>query len=86
MRIPAYHEDFSHLHVNTLPVHAYFIPCASEQEALTFDREKSGRITWLRGDWRFGYYPGLWALPEDVTAPAAAPDTIPVPSVWQNHG
>lgn len=86
MHIPACHEDFSRLHVNTLPVRAYFIPCATEKEALSFDRERSGRITWLRGDWRFGFYAGLWALPEDVTATAAAPDTIPVPSVWQNHG
>ena len=86
MHIPAYHEDIAHLHVNTLPNHAYFIPCDSREEALSGDRNQSGRMQFLSGMWRFGYYPGLWALPEDILCPDAAPDLIPVPAVWQNHG
>lgn len=86
MHIPAYHEDFSHLHVNTLPNHAYFVPCDTREQAMSGNRNQSGRLQLLSGLWRFGFYPGLWALPEDILVPAAAPDQIPVPAVWQNHG
>ena len=86
MNIPAYHEDMNSLHVHTLPNHAYFIPHRCAETALTGEREASAAFTLLNGDWRFGYYPSLRALPEDLFAPAAAPDTLPVPSVWQSHG
>lgn len=86
MRIPAYHEDFSHLHVNTLPPHAYFIPFDTKAGALKGERRESALYCSLNGDWRFGYYERPADLPEDLFSAAAAPDTIPVPSVWQCHG
>ena len=86
MNFPHYHEDIAHLHVNTLPNRAYFIPHASHETALTGVRANSARMTLLSGEWNFGYYDSILDLPEDLFAPEAAPDTIPVPSVWQCHG
>lgn len=86
MKIPAYHEDFSHLHVNTLPCRAYFIPFESREAALRGERRESKRYIALNGDWQFGYYERPSDLPEDLFAASAVPDVIPVPSVWQCHG
>ena len=86
MQFPHYHEDIAHLHVGTLPNRAYFIPHADADSALTGVRVCSERLTLLSGEWSFGYYDSFLDLPEDLFAPEAAPDTIPVPSVWQCHG
>ena len=86
MNFPRYHEDISHLHVNTLPNRAYFIPHADSDSALSGVRTHSSRMTMLSGEWKFGYYDSFLDLPEDLFAAAATPDTIPVPSVWQCHG
>ena len=86
MNFPHYHEDIAHLHVGTLPNRAYFIPHASCESALTAPRAASERLTLLSGEWSFGYYNSFLDLPEDLFAPAATPDTIPVPSVWQCQG
>ena len=86
MNVPRYHEDFAHLHVNTLPCHAYFIPFGDRESALAGERRASDRYQSLNGDWCFGYYPSFDLLPEDLFAPASAPDVIPVPSVWQCSG
>lgn len=86
MNFPLYHEDIGHLHVHTLPNRAYFIPYADAASALQDDRTQSQRLTMLSGIWNFGYYDSFLDLPEDFFSPAAAPDTIPVPSVWQCHG
>ena len=86
MQFPHYHEDISHLHVNTLPNRAYFIPHADADSALTGVRICSERLTLLSGEWHFGYYDSFLDLPEDLFDPEAVPDTIPVPSVWQCHG
>jgi beta-galactosidase len=81
-----YHESLQHLHVNTLPNHAYFIPHASRETALTGDRTQSGRLTLLNGQWCFRYFDSVLDVPEDVFTPGLTNDTIPVPAVWQNHG
>ena len=86
MNFPLYHEDITHLHVNTLPNRAYFIPFGSREGALQGDRACSDRLQLLSGQWRFGYYESFLDLPEDLFAPSAAPDCIPVPSVWQCQG
>ena len=86
MNFPHYHEDITHLHVNTLPNRAYFIPHGDRATALTGVRTASSRMTLLSGEWSFGYYDSFLDLPEDLFAPEAAPDIIPVPSVWQCHG
>jgi len=86
MNFPRYHEDISHLHVNTLPNRAYFIPHADRASALSGIRTNSSRMTLLSGEWKFGYYDSFLDLPENLFCSAATPDTIPVPSVWQCHG
>ncbi|MBQ8655014.1 MAG: beta galactosidase jelly roll domain-containing protein [Clostridia bacterium] len=86
MKFPLYHEDISHLHVNMLPNRAYFIPYADKAAMLQDDRKQSQRVVMLTGEWHFGYYDSFLDLPEDVFAPEATPDMIPVPSVWQCHG
>ena len=86
MNFPHYHEDIAHLHVNTLPNRAYFIPHAARETALGGIRTQSARMTMLSGEWNFGYYTSFLDLPEDLFSPAATPDTIPVPSVWQCQG
>ena len=81
----SFHENITTLHVGTLPNHAYFIPHGSRESALTLRRTNSDRFLLLSGEWDFTYYDSVLDLPEDfLSAPAAA--TIPVPSVWQNHG
>jgi len=86
MNVPRYHEDFAHLHVNTLPCHAYFIPFGDRESALAGERRTSKRYMSLNGEWRFGYYPAFDLLPEDIFSDSATPDVIPVPSVWQCQG
>ena len=86
MDFPRYHEDITHLHVNTLPNRAYFIPYGDRDSALKGVRTGSSRMTLLSGEWDFGYYESFLDLPEDLFSAQAIPDRIPVPSVWQNHG
>ena len=51
-----YHQDPSVLHIGCEPNHAYFIPFADIQSAMTGDRENSSRFISLCGDWDFRYY------------------------------
>ena len=83
MMLPGYYQDFQHLHVNTLPNHAYFIPHASRESALTERREKSERFQLLCGEWGFTYYHSPLDLPEDFLQ-LPAQRTMPVPAVWQS--
>lgn len=52
MQIPDYFEDMNHLHVNTEPDRAYYIP-ASGRGCYFLDREKSDRFFLLSGIWKF---------------------------------
>ena len=67
MTFPHYHEDIAHLHVNTLPNRAYFIPHGCRETALTGVRTASSRMTLLSGAWNFGYYESFLDLPEKST-------------------
>ena len=84
--LPRYYEDLTHLHVNTLDNHAYFIPYSSSEAALTGKRCDSERLTMLSGEWNFGFYHSVLDVPEDIFAPEATQDMISVPSVWQCKG
>ncbi len=68
-------------HEGLLAPRSYYIPCASEEEALTHDRFSSNRYINLNGEWQFGYFADPTQIDEN-----ALNDTIPVPSVWQCHG
>ena len=82
MNMLHFHEDPDILHVNALPMRAYFVPFPDAQSALAGDREASPRMTLLSGEWDFAWFPCYAAMPETVEFS----NTIPVPSVWQMHG
>ena len=82
MDFPHYHEDITHLHVNTLPNRAYFIPYGDRESALKGFRTGSSRMMLLSGEWDFGYYDSFLDLPEDLFSAQAVPDRIPVPVMW----
>lgn len=94
MQLPKYYEDFGTLHVGTEEPRAYFVPFESAAAALASagefcgGRQNSALFQSLNGTWRFDYYQSLDEAPEDVLAAEcpAAGASIPVPSVWQNHG
>ena len=56
MIVPKYFEDFDHLHVNTMPNRAYYIPASRRMEDLVENREASDRFFLLSGDWKFCYF------------------------------
>ncbi|MEQ7054327.1 sugar-binding domain-containing protein, partial [Paenibacillaceae sp. P-4] len=77
------------LHQQRLHDRAYFIPCSSASEALTYERGASAYFQQLSGTWKFSYA----ASPEQAPAACWMPqyddsdwDEIPVPSNWQMHG
>lgn len=68
---------------------AYYVPCASEDEALAGDRAASSRFLLLNGAWRFHYAPTPLEAPADFAAEEfddSAWDKLAVPSCWQMHG
>ncbi len=81
-----YHENPHALHVGTMPNRSYYVPCASEEEALRRERTASSRLQLLSGTWAFRYFDSVLDLPEDIFAQPLCTDAIPVPAVWQNHG
>ena len=89
MIIPHYYEDPHPLHVGTMPNRVYYIPSSRRSDALVEHRETSDRFQLLNGSWRFRYYASIYDLQDafyEVGYDASAFDSIPVPSVWQNHG
>ena len=89
MIIPRYYEDLQMLHENTMPERAYYIPASKAMETLVHHRGDSDRFQLLNGDWRFRYYDSIYDLTEpfyEEMFDDSDFDTIPVPSVWQNHG
>lgn len=89
MIVPKYFEDLEHLHVNTMPNRAYYIPASSRMDDLVENREASDRFLLLSGDWKFRYFTSVYDVKEEFFAEGydtSAFETIPVPSVWQNYG
>ena len=86
VNMPFYHEDLQHLHVNTLPDRAYFVPFSSAEAACAGDRAGSDRFLLLSGRWHFRYYGSILDVPQDILKQPMGDATIPVPSVWQCHG
>ena len=79
-----FHEDPHSLHVGTLPPHPYFIPFEPAQDPFA-DRNGSGRLELLNGDWGFTYRGSVIDLGDNF-CDLAPETTIPVPSNWQLHG
>ena len=89
MIIPAHYENLLMQHQNTTPNRAYYIPASVRLDDAAEHRERSDRFQLLNGNWRFRYYESIHDLTEHFYEPdfcCDAYDTIPVPSVWQNHG
>ena len=89
MIVPKYFEDFEHLHVNTMPNRAYYIPASRRMDDMVENRAASDRFFLLSGDWKFRYFTSVYDVKEEFFAEGydtSAFETIPVPSVWQNYG
>lgn len=89
MIVPAYYEDLHTHHLGTTPNRAYFIPASTRMDDLVEHREHSDRFQLLNGDWKFKYFDSVHDLTDEFYAAgydASDWNTIPVPSVWQNHG
>lgn len=81
-----FYENPNILHLNTASPRPYYLPCKDEKAALAGE-DPSRRIL-LNGDWTFSYYDSVEDVPEDIGREdyPLGEKTIPVPSVWQNHG
>lgn len=80
-----FHEDLHHLHVNTMPNRAYYVPYSGKRVAMEGDRTKSDRFHLLNGKWAFRYFESFEDVPQEFSEKLAT-DEISVPSVWQMHG
>ena len=89
MIVPAYYEDLHTHHLGTTPNRTYFIPASVRMDDLIEHREHSDRFQLLNGDWKFKYCESIHTFEDlfyEQGFDAGSWDTIPVPSVWQNHG
>lgn len=89
MIVPNYFEDIHTLHLGTEPLRSYFIPASRELADPALHREESDRFQLLNGEWKFRYCESVYEFESHFYTPdfdATDWDTIPVPSVWQNHG
>ena len=89
MIVPMHFENLNILHENTMPNRAYFVPASARFDGNVEHREKSDRFLLLSGEWKFCYFPNVRELTEpfyETNYDTSDFDTIPVPSVWQNHG
>lgn len=74
------HEDLSILHVGTEENRSYYLPYPDAEAALL--ARENPRVLSLCGEWDFAYFARYCDVPAEVTFTRS----IPVPSVWQNHG
>lgn len=89
MVLEPYYENPAVFRLNTLPDRSYYIPCATAAEAFADARQSSTRMQLLNGNWEFALYQSPLTLPDSLLCgdvPLPGGGTIPVPSVWQNHG
>lgn len=85
---PGFIPDWSNLavlHTNTLPARAHFYSYATEEAALSFDREQS-EFQSLNGTWKFHYDQSPFEAPPWETADVTSWDDIVVPGMWQLQG
>lgn len=88
MSFPKARPDWNNLqilHKNTLPPRAHFYSYASEEKALTFDRDQSEYIS-LNGTWKFRHDASPYEAPEWSSANPLTWDDVKVPGMWQLQG
>ena len=56
MIVPRYYENLKVLHDGTMPARAYNIPASRRMEEQEEHRERTDRIQFLNGKWRFQYF------------------------------
>ena len=89
MIIPNHFEDIQTLHQGTQPSRAYYIPASGPMDDLIEHRIQSDRFQLLNGEWKFRYCQSVHDFTQrffETSFDAGSWATIPVPSVWQNHG
>jgi len=82
-------ENPENLHQNREDSRAFFMPFASEAEALKGHRKDSSLYISLNGDWKFNWCPEPSKRPIGFSKPdfdVSSWDTIDVPSNWQIRG
>lgn len=87
--VPNYYENPQISSDNAMPYRAYYLPASARFDDGAEHRERSDRFQLLNGNWNFRYYSSIYDLTDRFFAPdcdTSGYDTIPVPSVWQNHG
>ena len=82
--IPDYHKTLEHLHVGCEKNHAYFIPYADKQSALTGIRDESVYFKTLIGEWNFKFYSSVTEIGDINAVIFAEDDKLDVPMNWQN--
>ena len=80
-----YHKSLEHLHVGCEKPHAYFIPYATDADALRDNRAASDRFVSLCGDWDFHFYATPEQLPDFLSPEFSREgmDKLTVPRSWQ---
>lgn len=82
-------ENLSVLEINREPARAYFIPFATEQQALSGDIKQSPYFQSLNGSWKFHWVARAEERPADFFKTDfndSGWKTIPVPSNWEMQG
>ncbi|KAJ5383248.1 hypothetical protein N7517_001159 [Penicillium concentricum] len=88
MSFPKALPDWNNLkviHKNTLPPRAHYYSYASEERALSFNRDKSEYVS-LNGTWKFRHDASPFEAPEWSTANPLSWDDVQVPGMWQLQG
>ncbi len=83
---PPYYKELSVLHVGCADPHAYFIPHADRESALSGNRAASAYFRQLSGEWDFRWFQSPAEIEnETLEALHARPcDRVPVPACWEN--
>ena len=79
-----YHKDLATSHVGFEKPHAYFIPHADKESALTLPRDYSDRFKTLIGKWDFRFFPSVTELVGCELSDVDFFEKIDVPMNWQN--
>lgn len=82
MEFKSYHKSLENLHVGCEEPRAYYIPYETKEKALTGERENSGMVLNLSGEWNFRFYESFEDLEDDFLE-LPFEEKIKVPSSWQ---
>lgn len=82
--IQDYHKKLSHLHVGCEKPHAYFIPFADRESALSGMRDSSPYFKTLVGEWSFRFFPSVTEIRDPYAVTFSEEDKLDVPMNWQN--